>query len=333
MQDALANLLNHSLTAGTWSSYRTVGNQLEKCQISTGVQMVFPLDTRRVLVFVHWLFHTRKVTASTVNSYLSGLRYLHILKGIEIPVLRPPIVEGLIKGKHNLETIENRQLGKPKRAPVTLNVMKLLKIEIKNWDESRENKALVWSVCTLAFAGCLRIHEILCRKGKSFDPEVTLLESDVVIKPLMYKGVQILSVQLLLKSPKEDRVGRGKIVDVYQNDGPICPVRALERYVRLKSFSENSTPLFRMQDGSCLTGRKLNSLLKSFLGKHLDYEQGRFSSHSFRAGMATLLGTLGFSDDQIMAVGRWSSSAYLNYIKLPRTRRIEMAKRIGDAMR
>ena len=101
------------------------------------------MDTRKVLLFVHWLFHTRKVAASTVNSYLSGLRYLHILRGVELPVLRPPIVEGLIKGKQNLENIENRQAGKAKRAPITLNVIKLFKLEIKNWENSRENKALV----------------------------------------------------------------------------------------------------------------------------------------------------------------------------------------------
>lgn len=333
MREALANLLNHSLTAGTWSTYRTVGNQLERCQVDTGVEMNFPLDTRNVLVFVHWLFYTRKVTASTVNSYLSGLRYLHILKGVEIPVLRPPIIEGLVKGKHNLENIENRQSGKTKRAPITMNVMKLLKIEIKNWDNSRENKALLWTVCTLAFAGCLRIHEILCKKRGSYDPEFTLLGSDVVIKPLDHHGERSSTIQVLLKSPKEDRIGRGKIIDVYQNGGPICPVRAMQRWLRLRTFSEGTAPMFRFEDGSCLTGRELNCLLKQFLGKHLDYEQGRFSSHSFRAGMATLLGTLGFRDEDIKALGRWSSSAYLEYLKLPRTRRVEMARRVGDAMR
>jgi len=84
--------------------------------------MDFPLSTRSIIIFVHWLFETRKVTASTANTYLSGLRYLHLVKGVDIPVLRPVIIEQLIKGKRNLENIEKRQNQKPGRAPITLTV-------------------------------------------------------------------------------------------------------------------------------------------------------------------------------------------------------------------
>ena len=332
MRTAIANLLNHSLSAGTWSSYKTVGNLLQKCQEDTKTIMTFPMDTRRVILFIHWLFETRKITSSTANTYLSGLRYLHIAEGVELPILRPPIVEQILKGKKNLENIKNRQEAKPKRAPITLNTMLLLKIEIKNWESNREDKALVWTVCTMAFNGCLRIHEILCKEQDRFDPDFTLLGSDIKLKASKYQGKPIKSIQLRLKSPKEDRIGKGKIIDIYQNDGPICPVKALERWMRLRSQTDINLPPFRWKNGSCLTGRKLNKLLKQFLSKHLDYNQGKFSSHSFRAGMATLMGTLGFSDEDIMAMGRWSSQAFLDYLKLPRTRRIEIAKKIGNAV-
>ena len=91
--------------------------------------MDFPFDTRKTLIFIHWLFDVRKVASSTVNSYLSGLRYLHLTKGIDAPALRPPIIEQMLKGKNNLENIEKRLIGKPNRAPVTLTVMKLLKLK------------------------------------------------------------------------------------------------------------------------------------------------------------------------------------------------------------
>ena len=72
--------------------------------------------------------------------------------------------------------------------------------------------------------------------------------------------------------------------------------------------------------------------MKIFLRPHLDYKKGMFTSHSFRAGMATLMGTLGFSDEEIMAMGWWSSEAYLNYLKLPPTRRIEIARKIENSL-
>ena len=39
-----------------------------------------------------------------------------------------------------------------------------------------------------------------------------------------------------------------------------------------------------------------------------------------------MMGTLGFSVEDIKAVGRWNSRAFLEYVKLPRTRRAEIAK-------
>jgi len=333
MKTSLAIILNHSIAKGTWSTYKTVGRMLLKCQLDTKTRMDFPLDVKKIIIFTYWLFNTRKVTANTANTYLSGLRYLHIVRGIEIPMLRPPIVEQLLKGKQHLDAIERSQSNKPRRAPVTLTIMKLLKKAIVAWDTSKEDRSLVWTTCTLAFAGCLRIHEILSRKTSEFDPNFTLLGSDVMIKKTKLGKENIKIIQLRLKSPKEDRIGVGKIIDIYQCGGPICPVKAFERWDSMRTWRQKSSPLFRMKDGSCLTGRKLNTLLKKFLSPHLDYKKGMFSSHSFRAGMATLMGTLGFSDEDIMAMGRWSSEAYLNYLKLPRTRRIEIARRIGNAIR
>jgi hypothetical protein len=37
----------------------------------------------------------------------------------------------------------------------------------------------------------------------------------------------------------------------------------------------------------------------------------------------------GHSSEEIKGVGRWSSEAYLNYVKLPQTRRAAMARAIG----
>ena len=260
MRDALSTWLNYSLASGTWSTYKTVGNQLGRCQAHTGVLMDFPFDTRKTLIFIHWLFDVRKVASSTVNSYLSGLRYLHLTKGIDAPALRPPIIEQMLKGKNNLENIEKRLIGKPNRAPVTLTVMKLLKSELKAWENSRVNKALVWTVCTIAFAGCLRIHEILCKKKRKFDPDFSLLDSDVIVKDTPYKKSTVRTIQLRLKSPKEDRIGKGKIIDIYESPGPLCPVKALDRYMRIRPKRNKNQPMFRWEDGSCLTGKEFNGL-------------------------------------------------------------------------
>ena len=50
-----------------------------------------------------------------------------------------------------------------------------------------------------------------------------------------------------------------------------------------------------------------NKDLKKLLESVIDYRSmGKISSHSFRIGITTMLGKLGFSDNDIMAIGRWS---------------------------
>ena len=48
-------------------------------------------------------------------------------------------------------------------------------------------------------------------------------------------------------------------------------------------------------------------------------------NHSFRAGVPTMMASLGYSDNDIMAAGRWQSKAFLAYTKLPRLQRAKFA--------
>ena len=91
----LANLANHSLSKSTWSSYKTVSKHLERCQKDLDFQFRFPMTNEQVLWFTAWLVK-RGVQGVTINSYISGLRALHLVKGIEPPALRLAIVSAII---------------------------------------------------------------------------------------------------------------------------------------------------------------------------------------------------------------------------------------------
>ena len=45
-----------------------------------------------------------------------------------------------------------------------------------------------------------------------------------------------------------------------------------------------------------------------------------------------MLGQLGYSDNEIMAIGRWSSSAFELYIRSPRAVRAKNAKRMAKEL-
>jgi hypothetical protein len=54
---------------------------------------------------------------------------------------------------------------------------------------------------------------------------------------------------------------------------------------------------------------------------YTDKKIGKFTTHSFRIGLASELARLGCTDEEIKEAGRWSSRAFESYIKLKRTKR------------
>ena len=79
--------------------------------------------------------------------------------------------------------------------------------------------------------------------------------------------------------------------------------------------------------GNAYRHARFNESLKKLLQSHINY--GSITGHSFRAGMASLMGLAGFKDEEIQARGRWSSSAFLRYIKLGRITRARWADKLN----
>ena len=110
--EQLANAANYSLSKSTWSSYKTVRGHLERCQNDLSVKFSFPMTTNQVLCFVSWLMK-RGLEAKTINAYLSGLRTIHLIKGIDETTLRPAIVAAILEGKAHIDTMKKRLSNKP----------------------------------------------------------------------------------------------------------------------------------------------------------------------------------------------------------------------------
>jgi integrase len=324
-RESLAELANFGIAKSTWSSYRTAERMLMKCQQETKTDFMLPISRDNVLVFIDWLVRVRNVRGSTINSYISGIRQLHISRGMEPPNIRDGFVNLVIKGKMNKDAVEKRSGSKRTRLPVTQNVMLLLKKLIRQWEKPIMEKLLIWCVCTLAFAGSFRIGEILCGREGQFDPDFTLLTEDVTER--LSEGNRTLCVRL--KCPKETKTAAPTIVDVFESKGQLCPVKAWSRW-RERAKVQTGSPLFKLESGVPLTGRKLNNYLKILLEPYIDYNKGSITTHSFRAGIPSLLAAAGHETEDIKKVGRWSSNAVERYIKLERTKRASIAKKISE---
>ena len=329
LKTILSRTANLSLAAGTWSSYKTGLHMLELCQTETGLTITFPLTNDQVLTFVGWLLQ-RNLSSDTINSYLSALRQRYIQLGLDPSSIRSDMVKQLLKGR-NHQILTEPSVGTTKtRLPATTPVLKLMKQDLKTNAFEKEKKLLIWSVITVAFNGATWIHEILAKNHAKFSPLDTLLGKDITLKETTINSATVSYLQLTLKQEKTNSTRTPTVIDIFETAGPICPVSAYRKWRTVHKLQNDNLPAFRAADGRAFTGRDLNAYLSSFTLKYFPEENGKFTAHSLRIGLATTLGQLGLTDSEIQASGRWSSRVFEDYLRLPRTQRATVARKIGN---
>ena len=286
----LINAANHSLAKSTWSSYKTAERHILRLEKSTGIKLRLPFGTSETLLYIGWLKNERNVSAGTIEKYLGGIRLLHLKEGYNVPALRPDIVKSVLVGLEQKENVEKRLKGKSERIAVTNSVLKLIKHELRKKNWALAKKRLVWSVCLTAFHGSFRVHELLSKEHMEYDVTSTLLGKDVKVENWVENGRTIKVLKVWLKSPKEMRKGQGVMIEMFETKSELCPVAAFEKWRNSSKMAVSQTkPAFRLENGSLYTGRAFNADLRSLLGKHLDYNKNKIWSHSFRAGLGTIM--------------------------------------------
>ena len=192
---------------------------------------------------------------------------------------------------------------------------------------------MIWAVACLAFHGSFRIHELLSKKVQTFDPTTTLLGNDVRLVKTKIDGALEEILVIHLKSPKEERLGGGINVELFSTGTFSCPVSAWKKWCGIAKNVQSSTkPVFRTQDGKCFSGACFNKELKSLLGPYIDYDKRKILSHSFRAGMASMMALAGYQDHEIMRQGRWHSDAFRVYCKTGRANRLKEQRDLARAL-
>jgi hypothetical protein len=291
------------------------------CCKENSLKRELPVPEKTILIFIHWLAKKRNLKAGTINNYLAGIRQLHIANGIPDPGIRTETVNLIVKGAQNKEARDRLANAQQVKRPITAESMLTLKSKLREWPESGTNHRLVWAVATCLLHGLFRIRELVSEKEAEFDPAFTLLTDDIYVAETGEFG----TVQFRLKAPKEDKKNRSKIVDVYGTGGPTCPVQAFSKWQARVSWPAGQ-PAFRWEDGRPLTAKRFNSILKETMTGQGQEGDRTFSSHCFRIGAASRLGSLGYSDEDVKAMGRWSSRAFEEYMLHPRTKRAAIAK-------
>ena len=120
---------------------------------------------------------------------------------------------------------------------------------------------------------------------------------------------------MFLKRSKTDQYGRGTEVFIGSTGDELCPVHAVRSYVARRGDSPGA--FFCSAEGVPLSKSRFVELVRSALTR-AGVPIAGYSGHSFRIGATTAASQAGIPDSVIQALGRWSSPAFLRYIRTPR---------------
>lgn len=297
--------LDSSLAPSTASTYRSAINRYFNFCTPLGIS---PLPVTHITVarFVAHLAHSG-VSYPTIKVYLSGLRFLQVRSGLPDPELSSdPFLSLVLRGIQRCPPSNSRA----PRAPVTPEMLSLLFSTWSAWPEGDSfDASMLWAACCLGFFGFLRAGEFTCPSRDSFRPHM-LGPQDISVD----SHLNPTRVSVFLARSKTDPFGTGVTVHIGRTGHTICPVAAILSF--LVRRGRDPGPLFLFQDGTTLSRGRLVRHVHQALEQQGVPSSG-VSGHSFRIGAATAAARAGLEDSLIQALGRWTSSAYLRYIRTP----------------
>jgi hypothetical protein len=323
-----SQLMNSSLSKSSWAKYSSALNafacfEKEAKQIST-----WPLDIETCRSFVIWCHSVRKLPHSSIKSYLSGIKFVHNLRGFPCHHISEDfIISQLLKGAEHISmAIPSSNTRRVVTFPLLTNLGS--RIAATDWDPL--TKQVFWAASTCAFFGTLRMGEILASSESAHSPASDLTWADV-------KASSPSSILIRVKQPKSGE--KAEYVDLFEFPGyGCCPVQALknlkEKQIKAGVY-DTSLPVFRFGNGRYLTMSQLNSTLSLLLADICVPGVSSITCHSFRAGIPSTLALFPelHTDDLIKGWGRWASDCYTRYTRLKLPQKQNIFQKISGALK
>lgn len=258
----------------------------------------------------------------SIKSYLSGLRFTQIQ--LE---LGAPSFSTMHRLDYAMTGIKRYQaqagVSQKPRLPITLSILRQLK-QVWLIPAQYQDGIMLWAAATTGFFGLLRTGEFTVPSPTAYDPQVHLSLADVSVDSHSAPS----QICLRIKQSKTDPFREGVEVYLGVTGQDVCPVAALLSYLAVRSSTAG--PLFILEDGTPLSRPVLVQQLHLALSR-AGINHKLYNGHSFRIGAATTAAEQGVEDSLIQTLGRWKSSAYRAYIKIPRQQLAAISRTLASA--
>ncbi|PPR04749.1 hypothetical protein CVT24_006895 [Panaeolus cyanescens] len=276
-----------------------------------------PATTEALCEWVAWLAD-RLLKHSTIKSYLSAVRSMHVDAGVSDENCSSPMLQRVLRGVKLIH-------GAPRNPKLPIDGPLLDRIAQLSGPLTLAGNASFDAAIKVAWAGFLRCGEFTIPSKSKFNPTTHLSRSSITFYPSIDDPSH---VRLSLPASKTDpfRKGVSILLAKAQSNPSRCPVEALRKLFTLHPAPKEA-PLFVDDLNEALPRDHFIKRLKSSLTS-LGVEESGYSGHSFRRGAATSAAIAGFSDYEIQLMGRWSSDSYKLYIDIPQDRLIQLSSNL-----
>ena len=295
------------------STHKTYGSAL--CRFANfcscfSIMSPFPVSESVLCYFASYLAH-QNLSPQTIKTYLADVCHTQITLGLPEPkefafLPRLHLVQAGIKRVYSQRSPQAKRI----RLPITPAILKKMHSHWSSVTADPDIKML-WAAAVLCFFGFFRSVELLVPSQKVYNAAEHLSWGDVTVdsqtSPKMLKVV--------LKKSKTDQFGAGAQVYVGRTGCTLCPVAAVLEYMVARG--NEAGPFFRLANGRPLTKPLFTQRVRQAL-QAVGLPYNNFAGHSFRIGAAKAAAQAGVEDSTIQILGRWSSAAFLTYIRTPR---------------
>ena len=245
------------------------------------------------MVYVSFL--ARHIKYSSIKTYLAGIQYHAITRGFTTSICSMQKLHYVLRGIRRHHAVIFHITPK---LPISITHLSIL-FDFTDRHYHRQDASMLQTAMSFAFFGMLRSAEYCVSRTSVFVPADSMLVSDVS------QVHDLLSI--CIKSSKTDPFRKGYVLRLASIVSRFCPVRAFNKFLQFRLPA--SYPLFRFRDGSFLTRQRLSALI------HSCFPRSNLNTHSFRIGGASAAAAAGIADSSIQILGRWSSDAFLRYLR------------------
>ena len=308
MAPSVQRYFQQGLAPSTQKTYGAAMKRFHNFCVRFAILNPFPVSEMLLCSFAAFLAD-EGLAPQTGKAYLSAVRSMQISLGLPDP-----------REKSALPALKRVQAGisrvrmlKGAKSRIRLPITPALLDRMRRWLDSsaHPDKIVLWAIACTAFFGFFRLGELLPSSAREFDLRTGLAWGDVAVDNLSEPRM----VRVHLKKSKCDQFGGGVDIVLGRTGSPLCPVAAILGFIAVRGVRPGA--FFLDPKYGVITKSWFTEQIRSVLSA-LGLPQQGYAGHSFRIGAATTAALAGIEDSTIQALGRWHSSAFLQYIRMPR---------------